>query len=200
MKLLLDFDGVILRKREILRYQVHKSAQFVKHHTKLSYVQAYDINKKNYRKYGHTVLMLNDMFDTNITLQQYNEFVFNNLDFTIDDHHAEPFRQIMREFDTYIFTNSNINWVMYFAKKLNLPIQEDKVFYPKTLDQLKPFSKSYDMIDHKLNDHIIFVDDTLVNLEYPCLLENWDPVLFNNPDDLIKRLYIYRHHILSNYH
>lgn len=195
IKLLLDFDGVIIKNKKILQYQYQRSAKFVQKHLHVPITTADDINRKYYPKYGHTVIMLKDHFNIPVTLEEYNEFVFPKtqiyrLDSLVDKQtfeHGNDFIKHFKSMDyhTSIFTNAHINWVTTFADIFDLPIAEHNVIWPQSLELLKPMPKAYDNVSHQFKeaDRIIFVDDSPKNIAYPSTLHNWDTYHFKQEDD-----------------
>jgi hypothetical protein len=97
-KLLLDFDGVVLRNKYLKQYQLDRSAKFIKEKTCIPTKICKNINKENYPKYGHTVTMLNNMFQLPVTLEEYNEFVF-------DKKQLQPLIKFIDK-NTFEYTNS----------------------------------------------------------------------------------------------
>lgn len=193
-KLLLDFDGVILKNKNILKYQVSRSAKFVQKHTHLSLKKSHEINKVFYPKYGHTVIMLNELFHKHTTLEEYNEFVFDTLlisklDYLIDEktyNHGNAFTRMFECDNTYVFSNAHLHWIEYFSESFDLNIQSKKIIWPQNINNLKPFARAYDTVHEKFGIHtnITFVDDSPKNLEYPKTLSNWNPILFEPEDDI----------------
>ncbi len=189
--LLLDFDGVVLRNNKISEYQYRKSARFLQKFTSLTYERCLELNKKYYPQYGHTVILINQVFKNKTSLEEYNDFVFNKktinkLEKLLDDDtykHAKQFQMFFEKDDTYIFTNAHINWIEFFTDRFEIPVAKDKIFYPKKLDMLKPFPKIYDHLDEKFDD-ILFVDDSPKNLEYPSKLKKWKVCLFKESNDI----------------
>lgn len=194
IRLLLDFDGVIVKNKKILQYQYQRSAKFVQKHLHVPITTADDLNRKYYPKYGHTVIMLKDHFKIPVTLEEYNDFVFTKhhiqrLDALIDKQtfeHGNDFAKhfISTDYHTSIFTNAHVNWVTTFAEIFDLPIQENNIIWPQSLDLLKPSPKAYDNVSNLFSeaDRIVFVDDSQKNIEYPSSLSNWNTYHFKPSD------------------
>ena len=193
MKLLLDYDGVILKNPKLTKYQFNKSAMFVQKHIHLPIQQCEHFNKKYYPKYGHTVTMLNEMFMKPVTLEEYNDYVFNKHDLnklsplvcSETKKHARSFINLIDYCEQtnkqwYIFTNAHLNWVMHFSSICDLPVTEDKVIWPRNLSLLKPNKESYDNIEKMFpNDNYMFIDDSEVNLDIPRSRSKWIPIKFD---------------------
>lgn len=200
-KLLLDFDGVVLRNKYLKQYQLDRSAKFIKEKTCMPIEICKNINKENYPKYGHTVTMLNKMFQLPVTLEEYNEFVFDKkqlqpLTKFIDKNTFEYTNSFNKLFDYcnknntewYIFTNAHITWVEVFADTCNLDICNKKIIYPTDLKLLKPKLDSYKAIENKFShdSHFIFIDDHFDNLPY--YRKRWSALHYqrdNNVDHII---------------
>lgn len=199
IRLLLDFDGVVIKNNQIIQYQYQRSAKFVQKHLHVPISTADNLNRKYFPKYGHTVIMLNEHFKIPVTLEDYNEFVFPKkqiyrLDSLIDKQtfeYGNDFAQHFKStnYQTYIFTNAHINWVTTFADIFDLPIGEHNVIWPKSLELLKPLPKSYDIISEEFKeaDRIVFVDDSQKNIEYPSHKHNWQTYHFQ-PNDTAETL------------
>lgn len=200
--LLLDFDGVILKNRILTQYQLNRSARFVTEKTGLKLNLAKKVNYDFYPKYGHTVTMLNEMFSTPVTLQEYNDYVFdpNILDYLQKYicrntyNNGYEFNKVIdfcekNNTKWYIYTNAHINWVSVFSKSVNLHIPSDKIIYPLHMYNLKPNQKSYDSIENKFSQdaHFIFVDDQKNNL--PICRKRWSCYHYSSEkttDDIIE--------------
>ena len=192
--LLLDYDGVVLKSKNLMEYQLRKSAKFVNKHTKMPYNICKDMNKQYYPKYGHTVTMLNKMFDIPVTLKDYNDYVFDFntikklkglVDLTTYEH-GHSFKNVFdycqaNDISWYIYTNAHINWVIYFSYLLDIDIPLDKIIWPLNLSLLKPNQESYDTIEKELlNSNFIMVDDSMNNLVIPqSRPSKWTPIHFN---------------------
>lgn len=196
--LLLDFDGVVLKNRNLHNYQLRRSAKFVQKHTNYSLRACEELNKVYYPTYGHTVTMVNKLFNQNTTLEDYNDFVFDKkelvkLDRLLDlstVEHMKSFEKIIRkctenpdELNWRIFTNAHINWITHFCVKVGLhDYSEDKVIWPTELNFLKPNEDAYVTVENKLTktDMFIFIDDSWVNLEAAQERDGWQPILMKD--------------------
>lgn len=195
--LLLDFDGVMVRDPHLTAYQLRRSAKFVQKHTYLPLSTCLAINSKHYPKYGHTVLMLNDMFGKQTTLEQYNEFVFSKAQISRLDRclsqesfaHTANFKKVFEQckannIEWNVFTNAHLNWALHFSHLTGLQeVVEEKVIYPKELSMLKPNPEVYASLSERFADKtIIFVDDSRINLEPVTLEDGWVPIHFSKTD------------------
>lgn len=190
LKLLLDFDGVILKSPKATRYQLDRSAKFVRKTTQLPLDVCKRLNAENYPKYGHTVAMLNRGFKRPVTLDDYNAFVFDperieRLKPSVFDKEVYlegvKFRRLFRFCETNgidwrIFTNAHKDWVTTFGDLLDLPITQSKILWPRDLSCLKPNEGSYADVERRFGpeERFVFVDDTRDNL--PVGRDRWIPV------------------------
>jgi len=186
-KLLLDFDGVILRNKKLSDYQVRRSAEFVKKHVPLPFKDCYNINKQYYPEYGHTVIMVNNLFNKRTTLEEYNEFVYNKKQLAglvLDPpsfEHGNAFNMFANE-NTYIFSNAPEEWVGHFSEMLELNIKN--CICPRTLEDLKPLPRVYSALNARFSGQkIVFVDDSKKNLRPVSNYANWKTMHFTAADN-----------------
>ena len=193
-QLLLDYDGVMLKNTNLSKYQLVRSAKFVQKHTHLTIGTCQHLNKKFYPTYGHTVTMLNKMFNKKVTIEEYDDYVFNKksisrLDPLVDGDtkkHMKSFENLFEVCDKTnivwnIFTNAHINWVMHFSEVMGMDtISHNNVIWPESkLELLKPNPKAYDRVEALFPEatSFIFVDDSPVNLNDLIHREKWIPIL-----------------------
>ena len=191
--LLLDFDGVMLKDKSLMNYQLRRSAKFVQKHSYLPLSVCEKINAQYYPHFGHTVMMINKLFNKNTTLEEYNDFVFasdrlqrlNKLYTKEAQAHLSDFEKIFEYANTnnmswFIFTNAHRDWVKNFTS-----FDDDKLIWPCTLDVLKPKLAAYDRVESMFsaNEKFIFVDDSRGNLLIPEHRPNkWKPIHFTKED------------------
>ena len=190
MHLLLDFDGVILKNNKLTQYQFEKSCKFVQRHTCLNIDTCRTLNRKYYPVYGHSVTMLNTMFNKKISVEEYDEYVFNKrtlnkLVHLVDDDtlkHSSMFEYIFKHCEKNnikwnIFSNAHINWIILFSQHMKLnDITEGKVVWPQSkLNLLKPNEEAYDNIEKMFpsSNLFTFIDDSYVNLDIVQKREKW---------------------------
>lgn len=202
-KLLLDFDGVVLKNQRLKQYQLDRSASFVRKTTNIKLASCKDLNAKYYPRYGHTVTMLRKMFNKKVTLEEYNEYLYSPtklrwLKRFIDKdtfEHGHGFNDVFRfcndnHIGCYIFTNVHIDWVVYFSELMGLSIEQKNVIWPSHLELLKPRPAIYDTIQEVFepSSRFYFVDDSETNLVIPRQM-GWKTLAFNersSVDDIIE--------------
>ncbi len=189
--LLIDFDGVVLRNNRCVRYQCDQSAKFVQKVTGMSLKASEALNTQCYPRYGHTVTMLNKLFNSVTTLEEYNEFVFDSkkmselLDGKFDLHTCQHFTSFdplidkcaKADISTAIFTNASLSWVEYCTMKVSPQLlKRVKVVYPRHTKEMKPNRRAYDNIELLFPvEEYWFVDDSKANLVEPSNRNNWIP-------------------------
>lgn len=197
--LLLDFDGVMLKNRHAEQYQLRRSAKFVQRVTHMNINVCEKVNKKYYPVHGHTVLMVNNLFDKSVTLEDYNEFVFDKkqmsrLDNVLDADtfaHMSDFNKVieyceLNNIQWKVFTNAHSSWVTHFTERLGVEgVSNDKIIFPSDLESLKPNALAYDKVEnaHADVDQFIFVDDSKTNLVIPDERRQWIPITFHRHND-----------------
>lgn len=195
-RLLLDYDGVLLRNNKLKQYQHIRSTKFLREVTGLSMKTCNNINKTYYPAHGHTVIMINKMFDESVTLRDYNDYVFDlnalsKLDGLVDDKtktHMLGFQKVikhcqLRRIPWSIFTNAHPNWVTYFSHALDFDLKCDILWTEDNVELLKPNPQSYQRIESIFVDSIfVFVDDSRKNVQACVDRPRWFPVEFGDFD------------------
>jgi len=207
--LLLDMDGVVLHQPNIHSFVAMRVSAFVRRKLtpiipNISYEKAENINRALYMTYGHTLIGLNSVFNTNTSIAEFNSHVYDNVtmdyipnfqDDSMMRKNANEVLQVLeqchfREIPVYIFSNAPIRWNRTVLDMMGLPIRTDyilgsdhPVFDKRGL--LKPQAGLYHEVSHLMNyrhsssHELVFVDDSLMNLR-PCMGNGkWHPVLFN---------------------
>lgn len=196
--LLLDFDSVMVVNSRLKEYQLRRSAKFVQQHTNMHINSCEHLNRTYYPKFGHSVIMVNEMFNKNILLEEYDDFVFSKkqlstLDKVFDDESKIYTKQFQTVYDycennnieCFVFTNAHQNWITHFSDLSGLEIDKQKIIWPHTTDLLKPKKLAYTNVEKQFgeNTEYLFVDDSAVNLNIPKTLDNWRTHLFHPNHD-----------------
>lgn len=195
--LLLDFDGVILRNKQVDTFIKGKSRDFVKMHSKAIDDRHYKQLRKDWLPmHKHTHVMVNKMFNKNISLYEYQDFMFRPREysklvtnFTQEDYeeatHIKKLFAFCKANDIpwNIFTNASIDWVLIFAYSLGIDLREKDVIWPNNNDAnyLKPFHGAYQRVEEMFPDtsQFVFVDDTKMNLKPIMGSLKWKPMLMH---------------------
>jgi len=162
------------------------------------------LNLQCYPRYGHTVTMLNKLFNNATTLEEYNDFVFDpkTMSTVLDSELGLQTRNHFTSFvplidkcakaniDTVIFTNASLSWVEYCTSKIHPPfLNSVKVVYPRQTIEMKPNKQAYDNVEllFPTKEEFWFVDDSTSNLVEPSQRDNWIPFYYT-PSSTIKNI------------
>ena len=191
MRLLLDYDGVILRSTAARKFQNERSAAFMHHVTGMSMESCVKLNSAYYRHYGHTTNLINAMFRQSVTLREYNDFVFD--DAAMAKLELEPsvapqlekLQEFERQASQYgvawsIFTNAPSKWVTATGGSGHIVSAEHDI------TMLKPAPEAYARIE-KLFENVtvfVFIDDDEKNILAADRRGNWKTILFDGSKEL----------------
>ena len=200
VRVLLDFDGVVLKNHPIQQRVGQLCTQFVEKRTKLK-KSATVLNKNLYSAYGHTVLGLNALgYET--SKDEFNEFVYGQINYEdfrdIRDTHCSDVLEYKRvyewfrgqsRYDLTIFSNAPDLWTSTISRMM---IDEE---VPSLAGQMgeffKPQRECYDAVDKAHGSahgsgSIVFLDDNLMNVvESP---ESWKSLLYCPKIDMLDQL------------
>ena len=201
--LLLDFDGVMLRNPKFTRYQTYHSACYVQRVTGMSLQTSETLNKLCYPRFGHTVTMINELFNKKKTLTDYNDFVFDKekmrcLEKEVDvktRSHFASFLKLAKKcndggIETAIFSNADARWieccVSIAGDARDARTLMSDIITPATIDQLKPQKIAYDIVERRFpsHDEFWFVDDCKQNLVEPSSRDNWIPYHYTDSSSM----------------
>lgn len=177
--LLLDFDGVLFRNARSMQRVVNRSDEFT-----LMCAPNYDPMrnpKHNYKRYGHTVTMLQQHFGADVDFEDYNDYVFSKSifanileDMTVEDwKNAKFWNLTLRELPNryHIFSNAPACWVETILMMTGLEASFGSgrgIFTSDRLGALKPDARSYETISKRLltkPDDLVLIDDAWANIE-----------------------------------
>jgi FMN phosphatase YigB (HAD superfamily) len=210
--LLLDFDGVIINNETINENVTEKASCFLAKHTHIKPQSAVKINRKNYRKFGHTLYLTNYINKNKkkyepLTIDDFNNYVYdedfirsnclshlNSNDTTLFTEWVYFIDETKRAAlfnDVYIFSNAPSLWINQIMRelerlsgiKMNI---DDVISVPEEFhNNLKPDLYPYDQFtsSYSYESEIIFVDDSETNLQYT----RWTNVLFDPLKDRDKK-------------
>ena len=195
--LLFDYDGVVIRNKQVLDRVSHASVLFCQRYLHESYSVVSNTNKKYFPKYGHTVTMLQEMFKVNTCMDEYNEFVYEkHMDYDsipamLDQSDLDNKDDIVNCIESFqnqgisygIYTNNCDAWVQRVNRVLGLDelFENDLVFSQDNLVHSKPDVRSYQEVEKKFmqstkSQHIVFLDDNKTNLKAVVDNSNWTPI------------------------
>lgn len=216
---LLDFDGVIFKNQRAMKKVEEASAHFCRLHMKnVSLEFANEFNRMYYQKYGHTVNMLRHLTGANVSLEEFNDFVYNhfinyeqmkNMITPEDIEHAKMIEAFITRIRKdggvcEVFTNGSSTWVQRINELVGM--NEDVVnrlafSCCENLPELKPSPKAYKYVESRLKkieapSPYYFIDDSRRNLVY-CEKTNtscntvgptWIPILYENNNSIFEVL------------
>jgi FMN phosphatase YigB (HAD superfamily) len=198
--LLLDFDGVLLNNEKINEKIEHRAAKFVGKKMHISESSARTLNRKHYKKYGHSVYMLNHFFkkrgaNAMVTLEEFNTYLYqrdfaqecctliNHKDKRLFSHWMyaiETLRKKNLVDEVCIFSNSPRIWMtdslQYMDEAYSDQIEAIISVPEKYDDLLKPNKSVYTAFENDKAhiDKIVFVDDNITNLQH----DPWINILY----------------------
>lgn len=177
-KLVFDFDGVIFHNTKVNQKIIEKSVGYVKRKTGYSYEKSLEFNNTNYKKHGHTAIMLKNYgFDS--SLDEYNAYVFDSdlwsnlrINISNDDYiraNCVNTANTLLGYNSILFSNAPYIWCYKVLDMLDYNIYDMfSLTYTGTDESsLKPNSKSYEYIEYSNKDahKLHFFDDNKKNLE-----------------------------------
>lgn len=192
-RVLLDFDGVVLKNHPVHRKVVQLCVEFVEKRTKRvrKSIDASALNRHLYTKYGHTALGLNEMgFET--SKDEFNRFVYGRID--VFEHlrdvrytHAKDVRDLERlrswiyaqeedqRIDISFFSNAPDSWTTRISKLMvgeELPSVADRMG-----DRFKPQKECYAAVEDRDDSQtIVFLDDSWTNVANSP--DAWNSILY----------------------
>lgn len=200
--ILLDFDGVVLKKSSAYSLVVNRCEQYVNRFVNIrNPVKVKELNKQLYETYGHTVLGLRNIgFD--VTPEEFNRFVYGYFDKTYfrdvrpeNYQHIKDFKKLvekLQETETpfYIFSNAPDIWCKTVLMEMDPSFSKIETLADITNKHLKPEVSCFDAIENILpSDHDIwFVDDKMQNMSTIMNRPRWKKLLYTNAamDDPVK--------------
>lgn len=207
-----DMDGVLLKHKKLSSVVSKRSVEFVKNKVNkyMSIDKASKINEQLYKNFGHTVIGLKYVFDESVTLQEFNNYVYDyellsrmhlydkTFEFWENTVNVNNIISKLREKNIpfYIFSNAPCEWCKNSLEMMDINDVEDKYIigsdspiHNKEYDIgiLKPYIHGYESIDNlfanDMNTQIVFVDDQQLNLRPVITSPKWKAVLLTNNEN-----------------
>lgn len=138
---LLDMDGVVIRHPTVFKILTNRVNSFVRQKVNphMSMDKASKINEVLYTEFGHTVIGLQKVYDSNITNKDFCDMVYNKpfLDYVdILDQDPEFLEQALdfqkfvaacnkQEIPVYIFSNANYTWCRSILDMMKISSMKD---------------------------------------------------------------------------
>lgn len=194
--LLLDFDGVMLSNSKLNDMISSNCNRFFSKKTGLPLHEASAINRTYYKKYGHTLNLLNKRMlkDTNVFIDEFNDSVYDADTLRSIKYNLEPkdilefqdWKRTISELDAdhvIVYSNAPSTWLHECLNALgnasrSCILFDEVVSVPETNGGLfKPSHEVYDSIESTLSSQkIMFIDDSIDNL--PIHRPSWTNVLY----------------------
>lgn len=181
--LLLDFDGVIIKKHPLFAHVNARCKSYIGKYTNIRNPdKVREINDQLYASSGHTLLGLQKL-GYSATRQDFNRHVYDFLDYSClgnlskETTDLKNLLQLCKKnnISVRVFSNSPEIWVHSFLRAM----QCSQVPVLAT-NSLKPEESCYTEVENMFqNSEIYFVDDKIVNLIPVLHRERWTPVLFS---------------------
>lgn len=189
--ILLDFDGVILKRHPLLKQVSYKCQQYTKKYTRLTNpVHIKDLNEQLYSSTGHTLLGLQKL-GFPATIDEFNSYVYGLLNYATLfkhdeelEHQGESFKTFLEHcqyhnIDVRIFSNAPDIWVKAFVNNMTRNTINVQTLSDITSCHLKPTHTCYNMVEKQFRTQdIIFVDDKLANLMPVMNRSRWRTYLY----------------------
>lgn len=208
--MLLDMDGVLCKHPIRAKYIQTKIEHYVRHkidkHMPLK--KAEKINTMLYKNFGHTLIGLQKLYDSNITLTDFCNYVYD--DATIRDNlplseNTQIYHTLIQHcqqnnIPIYIFSNAPENWCrMVLQHPYVQTIGCDHsiyTFYPTADICLKPNYITYVRLAQYINhqdtrkkNKFLYVDDTFQNLTPMLHDKAWQLIWMNNDPSTKQSIY-----------
>jgi hypothetical protein len=195
--LLLDFDGVVLKNTHTLKHQNMRSLQLVQKHSGFDISYCKKLKQRWRPVYKQTVPLINGLFKKNVSLYEYQDFVFDPRYYTelikdIDEEtvlHMKEYEKLIQHCEKnkipwHIFTNARIDWVLYFSCIAGIKIKEENIIWALENDftYLKPYYHSYQKVENMFPEtkKFVYADDTYFNLEPVQKKDKWQTIYICN--------------------
>lgn len=195
--LLLDFDGVVFKNKSALNYQKNKSINLIQKHSPNLDKKFIKKIKEDWKpKYKHTTSLIKNLFNYNISVEEYFKEIYNSNEFTyLSQDFDEETKNNMKHFSNLvkfaeysqiswsIFTNSHIDWVLYFSHLYGFTdVNSKNIIWNNTKEYVnfKPYEYSFYRIENMFPyiENFIYVDDTEANINKIKNNKRWSPYLF----------------------
>jgi FMN phosphatase YigB (HAD superfamily) len=207
--LIADMDGVIFQHPRLCNMINDRAIEFTKKSINpyMSSIKAKNINETLYKNFGHTVLGIQAVYNPNITIKSFCDYVYDkefleSMDTVEKDslfyEHCIDIKEICDSYikhdkPFYIFSNAPVKWCQNALQMMDIKMEDENIIgcdspiYGDNIMCLKPMKDSYKKISQYIENkdcipyktQFIFVDDQLSNLV--PVMENpyWKPIWYN---------------------
>ena len=209
-----DMDGVLFRHPKLLKMVSDRATGFVKKSINpyMSDKKAKKINEVLYKNFGHTVIGLNNIYKTDITVKQFCDYVYdvdflNNMPqiertncFYEGEYEVKNLLQKLNKkgYSFYVFSNAPVKWCETALNMMNIELDTDRIigcdsniYEGKLL--LKPEKEAYIKIADHIYDtdgfpyktQLIYIDDQMINLLPVIDHPHWKAIWFHPNEEKI---------------
>lgn len=209
-----DMDGVLLRHPKLLKMVSDRATGFVKKciNPYMSDKKAKKINEVLYKNFGHTVIGLNTIYKTDVSVKQFCDYVYDN-DFIQNMPHVDrdncfyegqyEVNNLIQKLNQkgisfYVFSNAPVKWCETALNMMNIELDTEKIIGCDSNiygDQmlLKPEKEAYIKIADHIYDiggfpyktQLIFMDDQMINLIPVIDHPHWKAIWYRPNEDHI---------------
>jgi FMN phosphatase YigB (HAD superfamily) len=191
---LIDFDGVVLKKHPAHNTIVNKCNQYINKYVNFrNPMKVAELNTSLYKTYGHTVLGLHKI-GHHVDLNEFNTYVYESFDYfshfkDLSRSHYQDVKAFNDFIDMcyndevtpFIFSNAPDIWCRTIMSYMDNNLCTIPTMSDITQVHLKPVKKCYERVEEKLKDfdQIMFLDDSIINFK-PIITNNkWTKILIS---------------------
>jgi FMN phosphatase YigB (HAD superfamily) len=209
--LLLDMDGVVTKNKVLSKAIKNRVTGYVKKtiNKHMTNKKADEINKVLYTEFGHTLLGLQQVYNSNITLEHFTNYVYDDafvkhIKFKCDEEIAlKKLLETCKEVNipVYIFSNAPERWCKTILESMNINnmniIGSDHYIFKYNtypFPCLKPnyitYIKVMQFVNQYKNRELLFVDDSIKNLMPVLNHPNWKTIWMTEDSNIYSK-YLY---------
>ena len=190
-RILIDYDGVILRSHVAGNVIGHRCTNFVSKVMGIpEYSKATLVNRYMYKTFGHTVSGLR-AFGHNVSLKEFNKYVYSMLDYNDlgvreDDFDIKGMYKILDHFENrvHIFSSAPDDWILGTLSTTRITknmIDRIQILHNQNDEILKPNIQCFLDAQAQFDDsHFSFIDDNILNIQACSKLEKWQGLWLTN--------------------
>ena len=172
--MLLDFDGVVFRSKPANKLLQTRCENFVRAHVHYPDC-APKLNTMFYYEHGHTLIGLNNCLQTKRTVDNFNSFVYDDIDYyslckelSENEFNKDLLDTCNAKYDCYLFSNARRDWITNICNLYGYSLKNQKILDVSNYF-LKPEFEAYQLAEEFMGsekyDTITFVDDSELNIK-----------------------------------
>jgi FMN phosphatase YigB (HAD superfamily) len=191
--LLLDFDGVVLRNHSAHRLVGTRCQTFVQRQLNIKCPRkAHEMNINLYKAHGHSLIGLQKMGHTDLTVHEFNQHVYSNIPYRslfgdLKETHKQDIAHIRnllkfcwdQDIDVFFFSNAPGEWCFNIIELMGL---KNAGISQVEHSVLKPESTAFHEVQDAMReyDKLVYVDDSFINFQHIHTSTLWSNVLMSN--------------------